>query len=134
MLLDRFCEGGLLIVVSSHLQNADSVYNVHNKQCLQITEGVIFAPPPPHLVDSHDQAFFEPSVTAVSELAGAGTCVVATLHTNGVPNMDKLEFGLLWLDASEGSFPKVLFDSKHTHQTDPPLRPNSLTLQFKTTV
>ena len=39
---------------------------------------------------SDDRAFFEPTIAQVSIIAGE--CVRATLHTNGVPNMDKLEF------------------------------------------
>ena len=45
---------------------------------------------------SDDRAFFEPTVPLISELAAA--CVQATLHTNGVPNMDKLEFSFIRLD------------------------------------
>ena len=46
---------------------------------------------------SDDRAFFEPTIAQVSIIAGE--CVRATLHTNGVPNMDKLEFSYHALDA-----------------------------------
>ena len=46
---------------------------------------------------SDDRAFFEPTIARVSVIAGE--CVRATLHTNGVPNMDKLEFSYHTLDA-----------------------------------
>ena len=46
---------------------------------------------------SDDRAFFEPTIAQVSIIAGE--CVRATLHTNGVPNMDKLEFSYHTLDA-----------------------------------
>ena len=46
---------------------------------------------------SDDRAFFEPTIAQVSVIAAE--CVRATLHTNGVPNMDKLEFGYHTLDA-----------------------------------
>ena len=45
-----------------------------------------------------DRAFFEPTIPLVSELAS--TCVQATLHTNGVPNMDKLEFSYIIPDGN----------------------------------
>ena len=46
---------------------------------------------------SDDRAFFEPTIARVSIIAGE--CVRATLHTNGVPNMDNLEFSYHTLDA-----------------------------------
>ena len=49
---------------------------------------------------SDDGAFFEPTIALVSELASA--CVQATLHTNGVPNMDKLEFSFIRLNDEGG--------------------------------
>ena len=45
-----------------------------------------------------DRAFFEPTISQVSVIAAE--CVRATLHTNGVPNMDKLEFSFHTLDAA----------------------------------
>ena len=46
---------------------------------------------------SDDRAFFEPTIAQVSIIAEE--YVRATLHTNGVPNMDKLEFSYHALDA-----------------------------------
>ena len=51
---------------------------------------------------SDDGAFFEPTVDPVSNIAAV--CVQAILHTNGVPNMEKLEFSFHTLDTD--SFPK----------------------------
>ena len=55
---------------------------------------------------SDDRAFFEPTIAQVSVIAGE--CVRATLHTNAVPNMDKLEFSFHTLDAEGLPHPAVV--------------------------
>ena len=70
---------------------------------------------------SDDRAFFEPTIALVSELASA--CVQATLHTNGVPNMDKLEFSFIRLN--DRGYPALVAEDvprfKTRTLTSPPL-------------
>ena len=53
-----------------------------------------------------NRAFFEPTVDLVSNIAAA--CVQATLHTNGVPNMDRPECSFHTLDTDPLPSPKLV--------------------------
>ena len=55
---------------------------------------------------SDDGAFFEPTIALVSDVATE--CVRATLHTDGVPNMDKLEFSYHTLSAAGLPRPEIV--------------------------
>ena len=55
---------------------------------------------------SDNRAFFEPTVTLVSNVEAE--CVRATLHTNDVPNMDKLEFSYHTLSTAGLPRPEIV--------------------------
>ena len=63
------------------------------------------------------RAFFEPTIVRVSVIAGE--CVRETLHTNGVPNMHKLEFSDHTLDAGGLPQPAIVQMARFRRSTLP---------------
>ena len=72
---------------------------------------------------SDHRAFFEPTVALVLDIIAE--CVRATLHTNGVPNMDKLEFSYHTLSTTGLPRPEIVdmprFKTRTLPNPPPPL-------------